>query len=182
MTAEPVPHSAQTLKALSSPLRRAILRHLAANGPATSTSIGEALDHNTGTTSYHLRQLAQAGLITEIPERAKGRERWWRTAPANRVMPERRKLSPEDRTLADDLERARLGEDMNALSLVLDNRAELGEWFQGSRSLKYLTKTELKSFHDDYLELLARYGHDSENAPRSARPVALRWYGYPSPD
>src|SRR5919197_2381487 len=44
------------LKALSHPLRRQILRRLGSHGPATSTTIGEHLGANTGTTSYHLRQ------------------------------------------------------------------------------------------------------------------------------
>ncbi|ADD42185.1 ArsR/SmtB family transcription factor [Stackebrandtia nassauensis] len=180
MPSEPIPHTSATLKALASPLRRAILRHLATNGPANSTSIGEVFGHNTGTTSYHLRQLAQAGLITEIPERAKGRERWWRTEPGNRVMPDRDTMSAQDKVIAADLERSRLTEDMDALSGVLDNRAELGDWFQGSRSLRFMTKAELKEFHDDYLRLLDRHGHKPEDAPDTARPIALRWYGYPA--
>ncbi|MGH8879328.1 MAG: ArsR/SmtB family transcription factor, partial [Stackebrandtia sp.] len=130
MPSEPIEHTPETLKALSSPIRRAILRHLAANGPATSTSIGGALGHNTGTTSYHLRQLAGAGLIAELPERAKGRERWWRTVPANRIMPAREPMSEEDKLVAGDVERARLADDMNAVAAVLNNREELGDWFQ----------------------------------------------------
>ncbi|NEE42348.1 transcriptional regulator, partial [Streptomyces sp. SID7982] len=31
-----------------------------------------------GATSYHLRQLAEAGLVEDAPELGKGRERWWR--------------------------------------------------------------------------------------------------------
>ena len=62
---------------MSHPLRREMLRHLGQHGPATSTTIAEALGENTGTTSYHLRVLAAAGIIEEVPERAHGRERWW---------------------------------------------------------------------------------------------------------
>jgi predicted transcriptional regulator len=52
-----------------------ILGHLNEHEAATSTTIAEALGQNTGTTSYHLRVLADAGIIEEVTERAHGRER-----------------------------------------------------------------------------------------------------------
>ena len=78
---------AKRWKALSHPLRQEMLRHLATRGPATSTTLAEALGENTGTTSYHLRVLADAGVIEEVPERARGRERWWRTGPVDQPIP-----------------------------------------------------------------------------------------------
>ena len=75
-------------KAMSHPLRREMLRHLDEHGPATSTTLAGALGENTGTTSYHLRVLADAGVIEEVPERANGRERWWRTFPVDHREPD----------------------------------------------------------------------------------------------
>jgi DNA-binding transcriptional ArsR family regulator len=40
-----------------------ILGHLSEHEAATSTTIAEALGENTGTTSYHLRVLADAGIV-----------------------------------------------------------------------------------------------------------------------
>ncbi|MCQ0011754.1 winged helix-turn-helix domain-containing protein [Actinomadura madurae] len=96
------------MKALSHPLRRRILHRLRVHGPATSTTIGEALGANTGTTSYHLRQLEKYGFIEEIPERSAGRERWWRRAegPRDVRMPDPASLPPEDRPVLDELLRA----------------------------------------------------------------------------
>ena len=37
---------------------------------------------------YHLRVLADAGIIEEVTERAHGRERWWRTIPADLREPD----------------------------------------------------------------------------------------------
>ena len=56
---------ARRWKALSHPLRQEILGHLGEHEAATSTTIAQALGQNTGTTSYHLRILADAGVIEE---------------------------------------------------------------------------------------------------------------------
>lgn len=179
---EPIQHTPAALKALASPLRRRILRHLAAHGPATSTTIGQALGQNTGTTSYHLRALAAAGFIADIPDRAKGRERWWRIVPADRRMPRRATLSEEDRTIADELEQARLGEDLEQLSAALRRHSDVDDWIVGSRGRRYLTPDELRAFHDEYLKLLYRFGHDPDDAPEGARAILLRWVAFPDPD
>lgn len=55
--------------------------------------MAKALGESTGTTSYHLRKLAEQHLIEEIPERSAGRERWWRLLPIDH-MP----AAPGDRT------------------------------------------------------------------------------------
>ena len=85
---------AKRWKAMSHPLRREMLRHLDEHGPATSTTLAEALGENTGTTSYHLRVLADAGVIEEVPERANGRERWWRTFPVDHARARLRQPQP----------------------------------------------------------------------------------------
>lgn len=179
---EPLRYTPAALKAMASPLRRRILRHLAAHGPATSTTIGQALGQNTGTTSYHLRMLADAGFIAEIPDRAKGRERWWRMVSADRRMPSRDTLSEADRAVADQLDQARLGEDLQLLSAAMRRRPEIGDWMVGSRGRRYLTQAELHAFHDEYIKLLHRFGHDREDAPPDARPIVLRWVGFPEDD
>lgn len=65
------------VRALSHPLRLRMLSVLVEGGPATSTTLARALGENTAATSYHLRQLAQYGLIRELTERGDGRDRWW---------------------------------------------------------------------------------------------------------
>ena len=97
MTPRQVTGDARRWKALSHPLRQDILGHLSEHEAATSTTIAQALGENTGTTSYHLRVLADAGVIEEVTERAHGRERWWRTIPVDHREPDYDSLSPEDR-------------------------------------------------------------------------------------
>jgi DNA-binding transcriptional ArsR family regulator len=68
------------VRALAHPMRTRLLGALRVGGPATATALADRLGTNTGATSYHLRQLAEVGLVTEEPDRGTGRERWWRAA------------------------------------------------------------------------------------------------------
>ncbi|PWU43552.1 transcriptional regulator [Micromonospora globispora] len=68
------------VRVLAHPLRTRLLGALRVKGPATATTLAELLGTNTGATSYHLRQLAEVGLVAEDPDRGTGRQRWWRAA------------------------------------------------------------------------------------------------------
>ncbi|MFJ8690414.1 helix-turn-helix domain-containing protein [Micromonospora wenchangensis] len=68
------------VRVLAHPLRLRLLGALRVQGPATATTLAELLGTNTGATSYHLRQLAEVGLVTEDPDRGTGRQRWWQAA------------------------------------------------------------------------------------------------------
>lgn len=71
---------AQQIRVLAHPLRSRLLGRLRMDGPATATRLAEALGTNTGATSYHLRRLAEVGLVAEAESAGRGRERWWRAA------------------------------------------------------------------------------------------------------
>ncbi|MFJ6569954.1 ArsR/SmtB family transcription factor [Streptomyces sp. NPDC091292] len=173
--------SPELLKALAHPLRLRILRHLGTTGPATSTTLAEALGENTGTLSYHLRMLERGGLIEDIPERSGGRERWWRGVRGLDIRrPPQDELTETERVVAAELDRLRMEEDIQLAQRFAAEQANSGGWMRGSRSLSHLTKEELDAFHDDYLTLLARYAHSAEDASPDARPVLLRWFGVPA--
>ncbi|MCW3817162.1 helix-turn-helix domain-containing protein [Micromonospora sp. DR5-3] len=70
----------QQVRALAHPLRTRLLGALRVKGPATATRLAEMLGTNTGATSYHLRQLAEVGLVAEDPDLGTGRQRFWRAA------------------------------------------------------------------------------------------------------
>jgi DNA-binding transcriptional ArsR family regulator len=181
VSTEPVMHTPAAMKALSSPLRREILGHLARHGPATSTMLAKALGESTGTTSYHLRMLADTGFVTELRERAKGRERWWEAVQADRRMPARDDLTAAGQALAEQLGDARLAEDLHLLAAFAHDRDEDADWQQGSRAHRFMTKAQLAEFHAAYLELVHRSGSDRDTAPADARMVLLRWVGFPDP-
>ncbi|MCD0446960.1 helix-turn-helix domain-containing protein [Glycomyces sp. A-F 0318] len=181
MSEAPVEQSSATLKALSNPLRRKILHHLGVHGPGNSTTIGRAVGESTGTTSYHLRLLADAGLIAEAREHAKGRERWWRLIRADRRMPDLSTLSEADRAAAEALQEVRFDEDLELLGAAFDRIGDSEGWTQGSRGGGHMTLDEMRRFHDEYVKLLQRFAHGPEDAPPGARPVIVRWYAAPDP-
>jgi DNA-binding transcriptional ArsR family regulator len=88
MTPRQVTGEGKHWRAMSHPLRREMLRHLSEHGPANSTTLAEILGESTGTTSYHLRVLADAGVIEEVRNCSNGRERWWRTFPVDLREPD----------------------------------------------------------------------------------------------
>lgn len=69
--------SSDALAALAHPIRLDLLSFLMANGPATASDCARAVDDSPSNCSYHLRVLAQHGLV-EPAESADGRERPWR--------------------------------------------------------------------------------------------------------
>ena len=68
------------LTALAHPLRVRLLAALRVAGPSTATRLAERLSSNSGKTSYHLRKLAEVGLVTEDTGLGDERDRWWRAA------------------------------------------------------------------------------------------------------
>jgi DNA-binding transcriptional ArsR family regulator len=70
------------LRALSHPLRTRILGVLRLEGEATASQLGRRLGESSGSTSYHLRQLARFGLVEEAPNQVSRRDRIWRASHA----------------------------------------------------------------------------------------------------
>src|SRR3954462_9094376 len=68
----------RALRALAHPLRNRLLGRRRLNGPATASQLGRAVGESSGSTSYHLRQLAQYGFVEEVEGQGTARERWWR--------------------------------------------------------------------------------------------------------
>lgn len=170
---------AKRWKALSHPLRGEILRHLDEHGPATSTTIAEALGENTGTTSYHLRVLADAGIIEEVPERAHGRERWWRTFPTDHREPAYESLSPPDRAALDEWRAAQIPGELDLVNRFVREFRRHGAWARASRASGYFTAEGLEALFEEYMALLRKHGYTAHDAPPGARPMQLRMFYLP---
>lgn len=65
------------MRALSHPVRLALLEVLTLRGPLTATQAGELIGETPTTCSFHLRQLARYGFVEEAG-RGVGRSRPWR--------------------------------------------------------------------------------------------------------
>ncbi|MBP2048999.1 DNA-binding transcriptional ArsR family regulator [Streptomyces griseochromogenes] len=140
--------------------------------------------------SYHLRKLAEHGLVEEAePRSADGRERWW--------QPSSDGVSIRDEDFQDAPEKA--AAHLAASRMFLEQRAEMylgylgersdwgPEWSEAahdSESLLRLTADELAELKKDLHDLLKRY--DEQGRAREAagekegrEHVALHVYGFP---
>jgi DNA-binding transcriptional ArsR family regulator len=168
---------AAAARALAHPLRLRLLDLLRFEGPSTATLLGRQVGESSGSTSYHLRQLARYGFIEEAPGRG-GRERWWRFR-SRRVTLDGggaggRELLPE-----------LLSREAYALDRFLAQRKLLPEWDAGSffttLALR-LTAAELAELSTSLEELLGRFRRaEADDPPADARPVRLLAFGYPLP-
>ncbi|RCG14253.1 ArsR family transcriptional regulator [Streptomyces diacarni] len=173
-----------SLKALAHPLRLRILRRLSVSGPATATTLAAALGENTGTLSYHLRQLERAGFIEDDPDHSPGgRERWWRGVRGLDIRrPEKTDLTAAEAAVIGELDRLRMAEDIELARRYTEEAVDAEGWMRGSRGLLHLNREELDQFHDAYLDLVQRFAPGRDVATHGTRPIALRWFGVPVDD
>ena len=171
------------LKALANPLRQRILEHLSRHGPATSTTLARELGVTSGGTSYNLRVLAEHGFVEEVPERAHGRERWWRYVSHDLRLGARSAQDPETRAVTDELVEQWIAADVDLFRRFQSARDELGDWADAmpfSRGSILVELDELKSFFEEYLALLRRYSRDPGDAAAGARTVLTRFLAFPA--
>jgi DNA-binding transcriptional ArsR family regulator len=173
------------LKALAHPLRQRILRQLDRQGPATSTTLARELGENTGATSYHLRQLAEHGFVEDVPNRGRGRERWWQARPQDIRFPPRSTMDADMRAAFDEFGRQGVAEDIEAFTRFQRRREAMGEWGDAllfARGAMHLTRDELLRFWTDYMELYRRYAAAAEPPPEGAHRFLVRFVAFPDVD
>jgi DNA-binding transcriptional ArsR family regulator len=174
----------QALKALANPLRQRILEQLTAGGPATSTTLAQRLGVTSGGTSYNLRVLAENGFVEEVPERARGRERWWRAVPHDVRLPPPAERDDPAKAAIGELHRLWLAGDTELYDRFERERPQLGEWADAvpySRGAVRVTLGELADFFEAYLALLRRYQRPDDETPPGARRVETRMLAFPAP-
>lgn len=179
-----------TLKALAHPLRMKLYRGLFVAEAATASMLAEQVDEAVSLVSYHLRKLAEHGLIEEAePRSGDARERWWRPAAGGvTVRDEDFQDAPEK--VAAHLAASRLFQEQRSemYRAFLEERAAWGaEWNDAahdSESLLRLTAAELSDLKQDLLDLIKKY--DEQGRAREAagetegrEHVALHTYGFP---
>ena len=178
------PHERATpaqMRAMVHPLRMRIIDALRNDGPSTASRLAAELGESSGATSYHLRVLAQAGVIEEDPDRGNGRERWWRRVqpiyfPTDAEAPDERALEVAGRLLHIERE----DEALRRYLLGFDTLST--EWneatFTGSFPV-YLTADELLAFGLEWLAKVEALQGSPEARPPGARRVVLSLRGIP---
>lgn len=176
---------ARQLRVLAHPLRARLLSTLRLDGAGTATQLALALGTNTGATSYHLRQLAEAGLIVEEPVTGQGRERWWRAVHESSTW-RRESYAGDDNAVAavDWLHTFRL-------KVMIENveswhRHEVREpepWRDATDFSDYalrLTPPQLRDLTAELQEVIERHRRAAaEAAEPDARQVLLYLYAVP---
>ncbi|GAA4228691.1 helix-turn-helix domain-containing protein [Actinomadura meridiana] len=169
------------VRLLAHPLRRRIAEVMR-RGPVSSTTLARELGQSTGSTSYHLRQLAKHGFVEEVPELARGRERWWRAVPADRRVPRYSEQSAEMREVVDEVTRLEFANELDQLARFQRVRDELGPWADAllfSFSTVTLTPDQVRPFFEEYIALIYRYKRADDDPPREARTVHARFLAFP---
>ncbi|WP_285661145.1 winged helix-turn-helix domain-containing protein [Actinorhabdospora filicis] len=168
----------ELLRSLAQPRRQQIVQHLTAHGPATSAGLARALGLNTGATSYHLRELARQGFIEEVPEKAHGRERWWRVVRRDVRFPRRADQDAPTRLALDEISRQSLAADLDAYTRALAE-TQGGAWadLPYSRSTITVDHDRLREFFEEYIALVNRF---REAGGDGARRVQLRFLAFPA--
>ncbi|HET8527873.1 MAG TPA: helix-turn-helix domain-containing protein [Gaiellaceae bacterium] len=169
------PASVEQVRAMIHPIRMRILDALRQEGPSTASRLGALLGESSGATSYHLRVLAEAGLIEEDVERGTARERWWRRTrplyiPTGAEDPEERAVEMSARLLHLERDEAALQQFLlryDALSSAWRGAATTGSF------TVYMTPEELFEFGLTWLEHVDTYRREPHERPPGALPVQI---------
>ncbi|WP_406860389.1 helix-turn-helix domain-containing protein [Streptomyces sp. HUAS MG47] len=179
-----------TLKAIAHPLRMNLYRALSIARVATASQLAEQVDEAVSLVSYHLRKLAEHGLIEEAEAQSTdGRERWWQ--PSSRgvtVRDEDFSDGPEQVAASLALSRTVLEQRTELHRRFLDERsAWTSEWRTasiGSEWFPRLTAEELKALGEELNAVLDKYdalGRAAESAgdTEGRENVAVHLHGFP---
>ncbi|OCC07886.1 Helix-turn-helix domain protein [Streptomyces sp. PTY087I2] len=174
---------------MAHPVRVQVVGLLRKHGPSTATRLAERLGVNSGTASYHLRQLGAAGFVEEDTERGNARERWWRSV--------HRMTELSDRSLADREPEATLAylqsvaatytlrtqQTLNGLQTL--PHAWRGTFDMSDWTLR-LTPEEAVALRRELRDVVARYRRDvpevAAHAPEGAERVGVITHVLPELD
>ncbi|MEW1827600.1 helix-turn-helix domain-containing protein [Streptomyces sp. NPDC088196] len=179
-----------TLKAFAHPLRLKLYRALYVARTATASQLADQVDEAVSLVSYHLRKLAEHGLIEEAEQQSgDGRERWWRTAAESlTVRHEDVKDAPEKLAAQGALVRSLLEQRVDLYRRHLDESESWGdEWRSAGFDAEYLPRlnapelAELQSELDAVIKKYQARGRAAEQAgdTQGRENVAIHLYGFP---
>lgn len=179
------------MQSLSHPLRMRLLKILRSQGPSTATKLAGLVGESSGLTSYHLRQLASAGLVVEAGsddlegvQQTGGRERWWKAAHRSTLVTE---MPTDDDGAAVMLDYAH--------TVIASYAAQAHAWLSAAESWPRewwettelsdttcrLTIAEANQLRHEIQDLVARYRTATEaDAPPDAVLVNVQYAVFPN--
>ena len=168
----------RALRALAHPTRLELVGLLRRRGPLTATKAAELLGESSGSTSFHLRQLAKYGLVEEAGG-GEGRERPWRATAMFTGWPD--VADTPQLAAASDLLRGVIAERyFEQLIRWLERRdGEPEDWQEASHfgdTLLWVTADELRELAREEQALMDRF-LERQTKPE-LRPVDARLVSY----
>ena len=178
---------ARQLRVLAHPLRSRLLGALRFHGPATATQLAARLGTNSGATSYHLRQLADAGLVEDDAVLSSGRDRVWRAAHDATSWISTDFDDDADARAADDWLLRHQSRTMTGwVGDWLDARAEWSAaWRRAADQSDYhldLTAEQLTTLTGELHAVLARYVATQDPTAPGVERVTVLLQAFPSPE
>ena len=168
----------QAMRALAHPVRLAALSYLQKHGPATAPQLSEHDGASPSVTSWHLRHLAEFGLVVDVPPPSgtDRRQRWWDAAARGfrYEMPDTPEGTEAGRLLRTEMMNQVLEA---AQQWLVETEPNLDpEWSRlagSANTLLMLTLAEAEAIENAIEELLAPYvqRRDAGDVPDDARPV-----------
>jgi DNA-binding transcriptional ArsR family regulator len=178
---------ARGMRALAHPVRVRILGELQRGGPSTATRLSPVVGATPSVTSWHLRHLAEHGMVRDAAGHGSGRERWWEA------------VSRGYRLTAEGPGALEAGQALQAVMEEVDGDV-VGDWHRdveptlprewlelaGRSSTRVLvTLEEQRALDAAWEELLAPYvlrKDDPASVPEGARSVRLLRHVLPDGD
>lgn len=164
----------ETFNALAHPLRVRILDLLKLDGACTASMLSEKLDQKVGNISHHLKILAKADLIQEVPELARDkRERWWiSSAPKTRWS--RYEFADDSGAVEAALlaEHVQLQQQFERAARALKDIGLEDPWAEAAftvQSWLKLNPAELSEFQKELIELLTKWQDKLNKTDASGR-------------
>jgi predicted ArsR family transcriptional regulator len=172
------------MRALTHPVRLALLQALELEGPLTATQAGELIGEPPNTCSFHFRQLAKYGFVEEAGP-APGRSRPWRLTTHRMHFTDLHE-DPETAVAARGLDRMLRERYFERLAAFYESRSGYPLAWQettgGSQALLHVTPEELKAIDERIMAVLDPYidrGADPSMRPADSLPIEVLLFAYP---
>jgi hypothetical protein len=172
------------MRALTHPVRLALIEALGLEGPLTATSAAEVIGESPTTCSFHFRQLAKYGFVEQAAT-GPGRMRSWRLTRVGMHFTDVHE-DPETRIAARALSRTLRERSLQRLEAYYELRSSYPVRWQevtgASDFMLYVTPEELRALDEEITATLHRYRSRIANPtlrPTGSLPVEVLLFAYP---
>jgi DNA-binding transcriptional ArsR family regulator len=174
----------KTLRALTHPVRLALLEALALEGPLTATAAGELIGESPTTCSFHFRQLAKYGFVEEAAS-GPGRLRPWKIVNVGMRFSDVTE-DAETSVAAKSLERMVFDRALGRLSHFINTKSRFPKaWQEAAQNIEtilWVTPAELEEVNLEVMAIFNRFIDrisDASTRTEGSLPVEALMFAYP---